>query len=259
MNEKTKSRVWYTSKAMAEICNINKRTIERKRSELIKENPDLDWFKTDTKPFKYKYDMIGQFNPKILELIRVNHELEKRNKQLSNTLQNLPSTYGYEHHPERTITLEQYLYLFKWDYFITLAYKDSLPQMECFSLMHELYHRIEESLPEGTCRMYFTTEPFTSRAGYHNHFLLRSDLTQNEIETLINKYTPSGRTDIKNYDKELAAIFYVNKEGRKKEHPWSQPSNIRKEEGWDILGNNLAEESKLLINAQAMQTLNILS
>lgn len=258
MNDKTKSRIWYTSKAMAKICNIHKRTIERKRIELMKKKQNLDWFKTDTKPFKYKYDLIGEFNPKILELIRVNHKLDMRIKQLSNTINNLPDTYGYKHHPERAITLEQYLYLFQWDYFITIAYKDSLPQMECFSLMHELYHRIEESAPEGTSRMYFTTEPFTNRTGHHNHFLLRSDLEQSEIENLINEHTPSGRTDIKPYNKELAAIFYINKEGSKKEHPWSQPSNIRKEEGWDILGNNLAEESKLLINAQAMQTLNIL-
>lgn len=259
MNKIIKSRIWYTSKDMAEVCNINKRTVERRRRQLVKQKVHEDWFKTDTKPFKYKYDLIGEFNPKILELIRMNHELDKRIKQMKNTLENLPDTYGYKHHPERIMTLEQYLYLFRWDYFVTIAYKDSLPQMECFSLMHELYHRIEESLPEGTSRMYFATEPFNNRTGYHNHFLLRSDLEQNEVEDLIRKHTPNGRIDIKQYNKELAAIFYINKEGRKNSHPWSQPSNIRKEEGWDILGNNLAEESKLLINAQALQTLNMLN
>ena len=252
MDDTIKQRKWFTAKELAKILNLNKRTIERKRKEFIKNNTHMDWFRTDSTPYKYSSNLISEFNPNIKELLNENQNTLNRNKQLSNTIKLLPETFSLN--PERTLTLEQYLYLYDWDYFITIAYEESLPQMECFSIMHRLYDQIENANPNKTTRMFFTTEPFTDRKGYHNHFILKSSLGEKDIENIINQTTPKGRIDIRIYDKELAATFYINKHARNNKY-WDITNNQRKEEGWDILGNKLKMEALKLANNRVASAL----
>jgi hypothetical protein len=209
-----KTKNWYTSKEISEICKNSTRTIERKRNKLLKLNPDLDWFRMNTKPYKYSYRIMGEFmSPKVFELI-------KRNRQLSNTIRCL----------HRTRTLEQQLSFFEWDFFVTISYEDSLSKKKCFSAMSELYDEMVKESCGKEVRMFFTTEPFANRYGYHNHLAIKMSGTLEDIKRFIERYAPIGIVDVQPYDPELAGIFYICKNGR---------------DGvdWDLMGNNLSKEN----------------
>jgi hypothetical protein len=209
-----KIKEWNTSKEIAEICNINERTIERKRIKMIKDNINIHWFKTKKKPFKYKFDFISEFlSNDIFKLI-------KRIKQLETTIDCL----------KRKDTIEQHLSLFPWDYFITIAYEQSINKKHCFTEMSKLYEKINSTSID-TKRMFFVTEPFNNRTGYHNHFIIKSSLNKDELTKLINSQLPKGILDIKPYDPHLAGFFYICKKGVKGED-------------WDILGNRLKDEAE---------------
>lgn len=254
MNEIIEQKKWFTAKDLAKICNINIRTVERKRKEFVLMNKHIEWFKTKEKPFKYYFEFIGEFNPNILELISQNKVINNRNRQLSNTIKLLPEAYDNNTTERNLLTLEQYLFLFDWDYFVTIAYRESLPQEECFQLMHKLYSIFEESTANKTTRMFFSTEPFNNRKGYHNHFILKSSLAIEEIEKIIKKVTPEGRVDIRKYDRELAGTFYISKESRKRKY-WDVSNSQRREEGWDLLGNKLKLEALKFANERINYTL----
>lgn len=218
-----KTKEWYTSEEISKLCNVSTRTIERKRIALLKVNPELNWFRTQSKPYKYNHNMIGELlSPQVFELIN-------RNRQLSRTIECM----------HRSGTLEQHLSFADWNYFVTIAYKEPLSKIRCFSIMSELYEMIEAYGFDSHNRMFFTTEPFTNRTGHHNHFILKLDGTDKKIKELIKKYVPKGRIDIRPYDKELAGLFYICKEGRAGED-WDLLGNRLKEDGLEILKNKLA-------------------
>jgi hypothetical protein len=209
-----KIKEWNTAKEIAEICNISERTIERKRIKMIKDNINNDWFKTKTKPYKYKIDFLSEFlSTNIFQLV-------KRCKQMENTIDCL----------KRKDSIEQHLSYFQWDYFITIAYEQPLSKKQCFTEMSKLYEKIN-STSKGTNRMFFVTEPFNNRTGYHNHFILKSSLNKEELIKLISSQLPKGKLDIKTYDPHLAGFFYICKKGVKGED-------------WDILGNRLKQEAE---------------
>ncbi|WMI65531.1 hypothetical protein RBH94_15880 [Aestuariibaculum sp. YM273] len=213
-----KLNTWMTSKEIASIANVHMRTIERRRNTILLENPDINWFKMESKPYLYHKNFLEEFiSPEVFGLL-------DRNRQLSNTIKCM----------HRTGSLEQHLSFLKWDYFVTISYKDALSSKMCFSAMSELYEKIEAYSFSGDCRMFFTTEPFSNRKGYHNHLVLKMDANQNTVSEFVKKYSPVGIVDVQPYDYELAGVFYTAKDKHKNDE-------------WDLLGNNLSSEGKELL------------
>jgi hypothetical protein len=215
-----KTKHWYTAKEIATIGKCSIRTVERKRKSLIKEGKHNDWFRTNAKPYKYSYKLLSEFiSTDLFKLI-------EHNRQLSRTIRCM----------HQTNTLEQHLSFLEWDYFITIAYKDNFNKKDCFDMMHVLYRHLTIPTITGDTRMFFTTESFTNRFGYHNHLILKSNCNKTTLEQLISSCLPYARIDIRPYNRELAGVFYVAKEGANGTD-------------WDLLGNNLsAEGQKLLKN-----------
>lgn len=211
-----KLKNWYTSKEISSVCNISVRTLERRRDKLLQENPTLDWFKMNSKPYKYSFKMMEQFtSPELFDLIQ-------RNRSLSNTIECM----------HRNDTLEQHLSFLNWDYFVTVTYQEPKSKSECLTLMNELYCELEASSTSGNTRMFYTTESFSTSKGNHNHLVLKSDLKLFEIKQLIQQLEPIGIIDVQRYDYELVAIFYICKEMNK---------NL---DGlyWGVLGNSLESD-----------------
>lgn len=212
---------WYTGEEIKEITNKSIRTIDRRRKEFIEKGINTDWFKTKRKPFKYKFEFLGEF------LSLSMFDILNKNKQMMRTINCLKNNNS----------IEQHLSLFDWNYFITIAYAETLNKKQCFDHMHKFYEEIN-SLSKGKInRMFFTTENFTNRKGYHNHFALKSSLDIDFIETLMHLKLPYGRIDIKKYDPYLAGIFYIAKEGIQGEN-------------WDLLGNKLESEANKIFPKQ---------
>ncbi len=133
-------------------------------------------------------------------------------------------------------SLQFRLWQLDWNFFFTVAYKLEWTKKTCFKQMHGLYeHLIEKHGVDTSIRIYFTTEPFTNRTGYHNHFVLyiSNQKLREQILDEVRDYFCFDRVDVKLYDKYKAVLFYMSKEGQINED-------------WDILGNNLNQEKLLL-------------
>ncbi|MFE3867379.1 hypothetical protein ACFX5E_04720 [Flavobacterium sp. LS2P90] len=116
-----------------------------------------------------------------------------------------------------------------WSFFITVAYKAERNKKSCFKQMHGLYEHLENKYGHATAlRLFFTSEPFTNRTGYHNHLVLdiANKKLHQEIIAEVQHYFSYDRVDIDIYDPYKAGVFYMTKEGTMTED-------------WDILGNNL--------------------
>lgn len=63
--------------------------------------------------------------------------------------------------------------------------------------------------------MFFTTEPFTNRNGYHNHFVIYigNKKLHEQIVTDIQQYFSYDRIDVSSYDRYKAVLFYISKDG----------------------------------------------
>jgi len=119
-----------------------------------------------------------------------------------------------------------------WSFFVTVAYQLERNKKSCFRQMHALYEHLENKYGDATAlRLFFTSEPFTNRKGYHNHLVLNitNKKLHEEIITEIQNYFSYDRFDVSIYDKYKAGIFYMTKEGS---------MNV----DWDILGNNLKDD-----------------
>lgn len=222
-----KIKTWLTSKDIADLTKKSTRTIERKRNKILLNNPDVNWFKMKSNPYKYHINFLEEF------LSTDMFDLIDRNRQMSNTIKCM----------RRTGTLEQHLSFLDWDYFVTISYENSLNSKTCFSAMSELYEKIEFFSKGTDCRMFFTTEPFSNRKGYHNHLIIKMKISKEKLIDFIINYAPIGRIDVQPYDNELAGVFYVAK---------NKPRN----DDWDLLGNKLSiEGEKLLKNYKSASSL----
>ena len=129
-------------------------------------------------------------------------------------------------------SLQYRLWQLDWDFFFTIAYKSDRNKKSCFRQMHSMYETIISKYGDETgIRIFFTTEPFTNRTGFHNHFVLHVEnkkLHQHIVEEIKHHFS-YDRVDIRIYDKYKAGLFYVSKDGLVNED-------------WDLLGNNLGKE-----------------
>lgn len=126
-------------------------------------------------------------------------------------------------------SLEYTLWQMDWSFFITVAYKNERNKMSCFRQMSGLYDSLIEKYGRDTAlNLFFTTEPFTDRSGYHNHLVLyvENEALHGKITKDINDYFSYDRVDFSTYDKCKAGLWYMSKAGLIGED-------------YDILGNNL--------------------
>lgn len=129
-------------------------------------------------------------------------------------------------------SLSTRLWYLDWSFFFTIAYQTDRNKRSCFRQMHGLYEYLDNKFGEETnLRVFFTTEQFIDRVGYHNHFVIHiiNEKLHQEIVAEIQNYFEYDRVDVTNYDKFKAGLFYVAKTGLVNED-------------WDILGNNLKED-----------------
>ncbi len=112
-------------------------------------------------------------------------------------------------------SLQHTFWQMNWSFFFTVAYKLERNKTSCFKQMHGLYDYLNEKYQDSTeLRMFFTTEPFTNRNGYHNHFVIYigDKKLHEQIVTDIQQYFSYDRIDVSIYDKYKAGLFYMAKE-----------------------------------------------
>lgn len=121
------------------------------------------------------------------------------------------------------------LWEMKWTYFITVAYKAERNKKSCYRMMDALYEHLVAIFPNTTVRMFFTTEEFTNREGYHNHLVLYigNEYADWVVQETIKSFFNYDRTDIAYYDPYKAGLFYIAKEGLVNED-------------WDLFGSDLS-------------------
>lgn len=131
-------------------------------------------------------------------------------------------------------SLQARLWYMEWSFFVTVAYRQERNKKSCYRMMNGLYDELINKYGEmAEVRMFFTTEPFTNRNGFHNHFVFYcSDEKINElIQDDIEAYYYGNRVQIEPYNKYEAGLFYMVKEGMVNDD-------------WDILGNRLSVAAK---------------
>jgi len=116
-----------------------------------------------------------------------------------------------------------------WSFFFTVAYKAERNKKSCFKQMHGLYDYLNEKYGSTELRMFFTTEPFTNRSGYHNHFTLYIQDRKLHVQIVndIKEHFNYDRTDVSTYDRYKAGLFYMSKDGLSGED-WDFISNTAK-------------------------------
>lgn len=128
-------------------------------------------------------------------------------------------------------SLQYRLWQMEWSFFATVSYKAERNKKSCFRVMNAMYeHIIGKYGAETGFNLFFTTEPFANRSGYHNHFVfhIANKKLHEQIVEEIKEYFNYDKVDLSIYDKYKAGLFYASKEGLVNED-------------WDILGNNLGK------------------
>lgn len=203
----------YTTEEIAELGNICKETVRRRRSKFIKEGKNIVWFKTEQRPYLHSYRFLSEFISDSM------YSIIETNRQMKNTIDCLHSHRSFE----------KQLSFLEWDYFVTIAYEKDYSNKTCFTLMNKMYEAVDDYAFSGDTRMFFVTEPFTNRKGYHNHCVVKAGLSTDILKQVIERSTPKARIDIIPFQREKAGVFYICKNGFKGED-------------WDILGSNLKDD-----------------
>lgn len=108
------------------------------------------------------------------------------------------------------------LWYMDWSFFITVAYKAERNKKSCFRQMHGLYDHLVNIYGDKTkIRIYFSTEPFKGREGYHNHLAMNisEPKLHDEIIKEVERFFSFDRVQAEQYDKYRAGLFYMSKEG----------------------------------------------
>ncbi|MEN9323290.1 MAG: hypothetical protein RL699_1070 [Bacteroidota bacterium] len=124
------------------------------------------------------------------------------------------------------------LWYLEWNFMFTVAYKLERNKNSCYRQMSGLYEMLEKNYGTDTSiRLFFTTEPFSSRKSFHNHFVLQigNKKLHELVVSDVKEYFSYDRVDVGIYDQFKAVLFYVAKEGLVNED-------------WDIFGNNLKKD-----------------
>lgn len=196
---------------------VSESTIKR----FYRKNPELKAEIIFRKRNYYPIEHARYFNSEIM--FDENKQLRQENNAMRNVIDCLMDRDS----------LQMRLWYMDWSYFFTVAYKVERNKKSCFRMMHGLYDTLIERYGDRTeIRLFFTTEPFTNRNGYHNHFAIyisNKSLVESILDE-INLYFEYDRVDSSLYSKYKAGLFYMAKTGLVSED-------------WDILGNNLKGDS----------------
>ncbi len=213
-------KTYYTTKEFIAKAEISRSSLLRLTKELMKKKSEwkTNYIKETDKGNLFHKSLLSQFIPDwcLKKLV----EYEEHFDDMRNLVAVL----------EDPNSLPYTLYKMRWDNFITVAYAKVYTPERCFSMMSEIADILETKC--GTViefRLFFTTESFHRREGYHNHFFLRvghHEIREYALE-LIKDYFANDRVDIRSYDSEKAGLFYISKNGL---------SGIE----WDLRGNNLS-------------------
>ena len=125
-------------------------------------------------------------------------------------------------------SLQHTFWQMDWSFFFTVAYKLERKKNSCFKQMQGVYDYLIDKHGESTgLRLFFTTEPFANRKGYHNHFVIyiEDKKLHEQIVTDIQEYFCYDRIDVGAYDRYKAGLFYISKTGLSGED-------------WDFINNN---------------------
>jgi hypothetical protein len=132
-------------------------------------------------------------------------------------------------------SFQSQLWFMEWSFFVTVAYAHERNKKSCYRMMNGLYEALATKyVNRAQIKLFFTTEPFTNRKGYHNHFVLHCSDTRlhEEIAADIAIYFDGNRLQIEPYNRYEAGLFYMVKEGLVNDD-------------WDILDNNLLNYAKV--------------
>ncbi len=211
--ESLKEFIKRTKKSRSTINRFYKRNPELKAE--VKYNRGKNYYPTDHARY---------FNSEIM--FDDNKLLQQENKSMKNVIDCLMDRDS----------LQMTLWYKDWSYFFTVAYKAERNKKSCFRMMHGLYEMLIEKYGERTeIRIFFTTEPFVNRKGYHNHFVIYIS-NKSLVEVILDEislYFEYDRVDYSLYNCYKAGLFYMVKEGLVAED-------------WDILGNNLKDDITFL-------------
>ena len=113
-------------------------------------------------------------------------------------------------------SLQSRLWFKDWSLFVTVAYTHERNKKSCFRMMHGLYDALADKYGDASeIRLFFTTEPFTNRKGYHNHFVFYCSNNEllDDVKAYIQSYLIGNRIQIEPYNKYEAGLFYMVKDG----------------------------------------------
>ena len=202
------------------IKEFSKRTKNSKSTiyRFYKKNPDL-WSETKMKSNKrvFPVEHARYFDSEIM--FEENKLLRQENQSMKNLIDGLMDKDS----------LATRLWYMDWTFFGTVAYKADRNKKSCFKMMNTLYESLTDKYGKNAeIRMFFSTEPFANRVGYHNHFTLYvSDKKLHEqIKAVIADFFVMDRIDVELYDRLQGGLFYTAKKGLVNED-------------WDILFNRL--------------------
>ncbi len=212
---------YYDLKQMINETNKSKSTINR----FYKKNEDLKEETILKRKRIYPVTHVKYFDSELM--FDENKILRIENQSMKNLIDCLTDKNSF---PSK-------LWWMDWTFFGTVAYKLERNKKSCFLMMHSLYNQLENEFGNDTIiRLFFSTEPFANRKGYHNHFtvFISNDKLKKQIESTIQNFFSHDRVDLSIYNKYKPALFYIAKEGLHGED-------------WDILYNQL-DKDKVLNN-----------
>ncbi len=103
-----------------------------------------------------------------------------------------------------------------WDIFGTISYKNETTRDGCRNKMSNLFKHLKHHYEHKTnLRMFFNTEEYDVRGGYHNHFIMHCSkkAVLNTVTNSIKTFFSSDRVDIQDYDHYQVGAFYICKDG----------------------------------------------
>ena len=204
-----KIKNYYPTKEFALLAGISIKSLQRKKQKFLKMNSkSIRKLVVETpKGDKYRYELLKEFlSDEIYQMVIKQEKLNKREKGYKNTIDKLknPNLLGTR------------LFQMDWSYFITISHKKIMTKNECYDKMSELFEELKKMRPNNEIRMYFTTEKFKNREGYHNHIILYSNKKNWLEEIIIKEYLFShDKIDFQDYDKYNSGLFYIGKENSK--------------------------------------------
>ncbi len=213
---------YYETKEFAKLANVSEKKIYRDKEKYLLKNPNTKKIKHKSKPYKFHHSLLKDY---VSEEV---YGIILKAKSQNNTILCL----------KKTDSLGYTLFKMDWTWWCTVAYKNELTGDACRNVMDNLYKTIEDKYGDlSHLRMFYTTESFSTKEGHHNHFVFNASnpdvhyAIKQDIVNLIGK----DRHEIETYDETQPCIFYSCKEGLQGT-------------GWDIYGNNLAEDGKAYEN-----------